>query len=92
MIHGLIVVNKKKDITSHDVVDIVRKVYGIKKVGHFGTLDPIAQGVLLLGLGNGTFFTDFNTCGRNTFIHFWNKNKKAGHPIPTNHWRTFKFS
>lgn len=44
-------VNKPKGITSHDVVDEVRKVTGEKKVGHAGTLDPFAEGVLVVGVG-----------------------------------------
>lgn len=41
-------------MTSHDVVDRVRKVLGIKKVGHAGTLDPMASGLLIMGVGRGT--------------------------------------
>jgi tRNA pseudouridine55 synthase len=58
-IHGLILVNKPAQITSHAVVETVRKVFKIKKVGHFGTLDPAAQGLLLIGMGNATKFFDF---------------------------------
>jgi len=59
MLHGLILVNKPTGITSHNVVDQVRKVFKIKKVGHFGTLDPLAEGLLLIGVGNATKFFDF---------------------------------
>lgn len=59
MIHGLILVDKPADITSHSVVDIVRKLFKIKKVGHFGTLDPLAEGLVLIGMGNATKFFDF---------------------------------
>jgi len=59
MIHGLIVVNKPPGITSHTVVDKVRKLFKIKKVGHFGTLDPLAEGLILIGMGNATKFFDF---------------------------------
>ncbi len=59
MIHGLIVVNKSPKITSHTVVEKVRKLFRIKKVGHFGTLDPLAKGVLLIGVGKATKFFDF---------------------------------
>jgi tRNA pseudouridine55 synthase len=45
---------KPSGITSHDVVDGVRKIFGTKKVGHAGTLDPMAMGVLLLGVGRAT--------------------------------------
>ena len=59
MIHGLIVFNKGKNISSHSVVENVRKLLQIKKVGHFGTLDPLAEGILLVGVGNATKFFDF---------------------------------
>jgi tRNA pseudouridine55 synthase len=51
---GLVVVYKPRGITSHDVVDGVRRILGTRKVGHAGTLDPMAQGVLLLGVGRAT--------------------------------------
>jgi len=51
---GILVVNKPRGITSHDVVDRIRRTFHIKKVGHAGTLDPIATGVLILLLGTYT--------------------------------------
>ncbi len=51
---GILVVNKPKGITSHDVVDFVRKKLKIKQVGHAGTLDPIATGVLVILIGKCT--------------------------------------
>jgi tRNA pseudouridine55 synthase len=51
---GLVVVDKPAGWTSHDVVGKLRKVYGQRKVGHAGTLDPDATGVLLVGLGRAT--------------------------------------
>ena len=51
---GLVVVYKPRGITSHDVVDGVRHILGTKKVGHAGTLDPMAEGVLVLGVGRAT--------------------------------------
>ncbi|MGE5340469.1 MAG: tRNA pseudouridine(55) synthase TruB [Candidatus Omnitrophota bacterium] len=59
MIHGLLAVNKPSGVTSHDVVETVRRLFKMKKVGHFGTLDPLASGLLLIGLGNATKFFDF---------------------------------
>jgi len=53
-IDGIIVINKSKNYTSHDIVAKVRKILNIKKVGHTGTLDPNATGVLSLLIGNGT--------------------------------------
>jgi tRNA pseudouridine55 synthase len=51
---GLLLVDKPAGITSHDVVDRVRKALATKKVGHAGTLDPAATGLLLMGVGRGT--------------------------------------
>ena len=48
---GLVVVDKPAGFTSHDVVAKLRKTYGQRRVGHAGTLDPDATGVLLVGLG-----------------------------------------
>ena len=50
----IIAVYKPKGITSHDVVDIVRKKFGVRKVGHAGTLDPMAEGVLIVLVGDDT--------------------------------------
>ncbi|MCK4763897.1 MAG: tRNA pseudouridine(55) synthase TruB [Candidatus Aminicenantes bacterium] len=55
----MVVVNKPKNITSHDVVDKVRVLFNTRKVGHFGTLDPLAEGLLLVGVGKATKFFDF---------------------------------
>lgn len=52
--HGLVVVDKPPGITSHDVVARCRRIFGQRQVGHAGTLDPDATGVLLVGLGSGT--------------------------------------
>jgi tRNA pseudouridine55 synthase len=51
---GLVVVDKPAGFTSHDVVGKLRKIYGQRRVGHAGTLDPDATGVLLVGLGRAT--------------------------------------
>jgi tRNA pseudouridine55 synthase len=51
---GLLLVDKPRDVTSHDVVDMVRRALGIRKVGHAGTLDPMATGLLILGVGRAT--------------------------------------
>jgi tRNA pseudouridine55 synthase len=51
---GLVVVDKPAGITSHDVVSRLRRLAGTRKVGHAGTLDPMATGVLVLGLGRAT--------------------------------------
>lgn len=46
-----LLIDKPKDVTSHDVVDVIRRVTGEKKVGHAGTLDPNATGLLIIGVG-----------------------------------------
>src|SRR5215469_748952 len=51
---GAILVDKPSGPTSHDVVDAIRRRFGIKKVGHCGTLDPAATGLLIIVLGRGT--------------------------------------
>jgi len=55
---GIIVINKPKGMTSHDVVDFVRKKLKMRKVGHAGTLDPAATGVLVILLGRCTRLFD----------------------------------
>ena len=51
---GLVVVDKQAGVTSHDVVSSVRRLAGTRKVGHAGTLDPMATGVLVLGVNRAT--------------------------------------
>ena len=51
---GLLVINKPAGPTSHDIVNKIRKITGIKKVGHAGTLDPFAEGVLIILIGKTT--------------------------------------
>src|SRR6202795_5012511 len=55
---GVLLVDKAAGMTSHDVVAIVRRRLQMKKIGHCGTLDPIATGLLLLTLGRGTKIQD----------------------------------
>src|SRR6184192_4085322 len=57
-IDGVLLVDKAEGMTSHDVVALTRRQLGIKKVGHCGTLDPIATGLLILTLGRGTKIQD----------------------------------
>lgn len=59
MIDGLFIFDKDKGITSHDLVYKVRKKLGIKKVGHTGTLDPMATGVLVISIGKATKTSDY---------------------------------
>jgi tRNA pseudouridine55 synthase len=58
-VDGLLNLNKPRDLTSHDVVARVRRLTRVARVGHVGTLDPQATGVLLMGLGDGTKLTQF---------------------------------
>ena len=51
---GLLVVDKDAGVTSHDVVAAVRRLAGTRKAGHAGTLDPMATGVLCVGVGRAT--------------------------------------
>jgi tRNA pseudouridine55 synthase len=55
---GLLMVNKTGGMTSHDVVDFVRKRFRIKKAGHCGTLDPMATGLLMILMGKATKMQD----------------------------------
>lgn len=54
--NGIILINKEKNYTSRDIVNIVSKTLKTKKVGHFGTLDPLATGLLVVGVGKYTKF------------------------------------
>ncbi|HEY3210400.1 MAG TPA: tRNA pseudouridine(55) synthase TruB [Actinomycetota bacterium] len=51
---GFLLIDKPAGITSHDAVDLVRRALGTRKVGHSGTLDPLATGLLLMGVGRAT--------------------------------------
>lgn len=51
---GILLIDKPKGITSFDVIRVLRKKLGIKKMGHAGTLDPLATGLLLIGIGDDT--------------------------------------
>jgi tRNA pseudouridine55 synthase len=55
---GVLLVDKAQGMTSHDVVAIARRALGTKKVGHCGTLDPLATGLLLITIGRGTKIQD----------------------------------
>ena len=56
---GLLLVDKPAGLTSHDVVDIARRAYGERSIGHLGTLDPFATGLLVLLLGRSTRLATF---------------------------------
>ena len=67
MTDGFLVVDKAPAMTSHDVVAVARKALGTRKVGHAGTLDPMATGVLVLGFGNGTRLLQYITDGDKSY-------------------------
>ena len=56
---GIIVIDKEKDYTSRDVVNKIAKKLNTKKVGHTGTLDPLATGVLVIGINKATKILEF---------------------------------
>lgn len=64
---GFLIVDKGPGMTSHDVVAMGRKALGTRKVGHAGTLDPMATGVLVLGFGNGTRLLQYITDGDKSY-------------------------
>jgi tRNA pseudouridine55 synthase len=57
-LNGVLLVDKGPDMTSHDVVAVARRCLNMKKIGHCGTLDPMATGMLILVLGSGTKLQD----------------------------------
>ncbi len=57
-VDGLLLVDKARGVTSHDVVALVRRRLGAQKVGHCGTLDPLATGLLLIVVGKATKIQD----------------------------------
>jgi tRNA pseudouridine55 synthase len=64
---GALVVDKPQGKTSHDVVDAIRHLAGFRQVGHLGTLDPLATGVLVLLLGRATRLVQFYSCRRKRY-------------------------
>ena len=60
---GLLLINKPKGITSFDIIRILRKRTGLRKMGHGGTLDKNATGLVIIGIGSGTKkLNSFLTC------------------------------
>src|ERR1700732_1745379 len=56
---GALIIDKPQGRTSHDVVDAARRILGFRQIGHLGTLDPLATGVLVLLLGRATRLAQF---------------------------------
>lgn len=65
---GVLVVNKEKGVTSRDVVNDISNILGIKKIGHTGTLDPLAEGVLVLTIGKATKIGELLTSYEKEYI------------------------
>ena len=65
--NGVLIVDKPHGITSHDVVGKIRKLYGTRKVGHTGTLDPLATGVLVILLGRAAKAAEYLVADRKTY-------------------------
>ena len=66
--NGILLVNKPKDYTSRDIVNKLTKVFNTKKIGHTGTLDPIAEGVLVITIGKCTKLCDILTSTYKEYI------------------------
>lgn len=66
--NGVIAINKEKGYTSRDIVNIVGKVYHTKKVGHTGTLDPMATGVLIVCVGKATKLVSLLTATEKEYV------------------------
>lgn len=65
--HGFLIIDKPSGITSHDVVAKLRRRLSTKQVGHAGTLDPMATGVLVIGINNATKFLQYIVTGRKRY-------------------------
>lgn len=65
---GALVVNKPRGKTSHDIVEAVRRLAGFRQIGHLGTLDPLATGVLVLLLGRATRLSQFYAGRRKRYV------------------------
>lgn len=68
MINGFLLINKDSGITSSRVVQIVKKKFNFKKVGHLGTLDPMAEGLLILAINRATKFSSLLLQSNKTYL------------------------
>ena len=66
-ISGVLVVNKHEGVTSHDIVNKIRRLYGTKRVGHTGTLDPMATGVLVVLVGRAAKAAEYLVCDEKSY-------------------------
>ncbi len=67
-ISGILPINKSAGITSHDAVNKMRRIFGTKKIGHTGTLDPMATGVLVMLIGRAAKAADFVSAGSKRYL------------------------
>ena len=65
---GVLVIDKPDGMTSHDIVNKVRRLYGTRRVGHTGTLDPMATGVLTVLIGRAAKAAEYLACDRKTYL------------------------
>lgn len=65
---GVLVIDKQAGMTSHDVVNRVRRLYGTRRVGHTGTLDPMATGVLTVLIGRAAKAAEYLVCDEKTYL------------------------
>ena len=64
---GVLIVNKHAGVTSHDIVNKIRRLYGTRRVGHTGTLDPMATGVLVVLVGRAAKASEYLVTDRKTY-------------------------
>lgn len=65
---GILIMDKEKGITSHTLLTKVKKILNVSKIGHAGTLDPLATGVMVVLLGNATKLSDYMMCDNKEYI------------------------
>ncbi len=67
-ISGVLVINKHGGVTSHDIVNKIRRLFGTKRVGHTGTLDPMATGVLVILVGRAAKAAEYLVCDEKSYL------------------------
>ena len=65
--NGIVIVDKPEGLTSHNVVSRMRRIFGTRRVGHSGTLDPMATGVLPVFVGRATRACEFALCDEKAY-------------------------
>ena len=66
--NGVLIVNKHQGATSHDIINKIRKLYGTRRVGHTGTLDPMATGVLVVLIGRAAKAAEYLSADRKSYV------------------------